>query len=141
MLKRLVLLAAVALINSSSAIAAAGGCHDISGGYVQEFVPCAGAGLACVDADLTGDLHGVSHTVITTFDPITRAFTGDVTIVRDNGSVITATIEGIGGSNVGYETITGGNRQYAGATGTIVATGTNVGTYAGRICLARNGND
>ena len=136
MLKKLVLLAAVALFNSSSAIAAAGGCHDISGGYVQQFVPCTGTGLACVHATLTGDLHGVSDTVVTTFDPVTRAFTGNVTTVRDNGAVITATIEGIGGSNIGFETITGGTRQYAGATGTIVATGTTVGTYAGRICLS-----
>lgn len=135
MLKKLVLLAAVALFNSSSAIAAAGGCHDISGAYVQQFVPCAVPALACVDAILTGDLQGVSHTAITTFDPITKVFTGDVTIVRDNGSTITSSIQGVSGSGVGVETITGGNRQYVGATGTIVATGTSVGTYAGRICL------
>jgi hypothetical protein len=139
MLKKLVLLAAMALLNSSSAVAAAGGCHAISGTYAQQFVPCAVPAIACVDATLAGDLHGVSHTAITTFDPITGAFTGNVTIVRDNGSTITATIEGVNGSGVGFETITGGTRQFVGATGAIVATGTSVGTYAGQICLRGDG--
>jgi hypothetical protein len=141
MLKKFVLLAATALLNSSSALAAAGGCHDISGTYVQQFVTCAVPAIACVDATLTGDLQGVSHTVVTTFDPTTGAFTGDVTIVRDNGSTLTSTIEG-SGNGVGFETITGGTRQYLGATGTIVATDTTahfVGVYSGQICLLGDG--
>jgi len=137
MRKELVLFAvgAIALVNASSVVAAAGGCHDVSGTYVQQFAPCHVPALACVDATLTGDLQGVSHTAVTGFDPATRVFTGDVTIVRDNGSIITSTITGVAAGDRGVETITGGNRQYAHATGTIVATGTSVGTYSGVICL------
>lgn len=136
---KLAALVAVVLLNSSSALAAAGGCQSVSGGYVQAFVPCTVPAVACVDATLTGDLAGVSHTVITTFDPVTQAFTGDVTIVRDNGSIITSIIEGVSGSGIGFETITGGTRQFIGATGFIVATGQFVGNYAGQYCLAGDG--
>jgi len=128
-------LLAVTLINSSAALAAAGGCHAFSGSYVQQAVPCLPA-IVCVDATITGDWQGVSHTVVTAYDPITNTYTGQVTITRDNGSVITATIEGVAGSGVGVETITGGTRQFVGATGTIVATGSpSVGTYSGQYCL------
>ncbi len=135
---KLAALVVVVLLNASSAVAATTACHNISGGYVQEFVPCNVPAVACVDATLTGDLVGVSHTVITTFDPTTQAFTGDVTIVRNNGSILTATIKGVSGSGVGFETITGGTRQFVGATGFIVATDIVhfVGNYAGQYCLA-----
>jgi hypothetical protein len=134
---KLAAVAAIALVNSSAALGAAGGCHSFSGSYVQEFVPCAVPALACVDATLSGDLPGVSHTVITGFDPATRILTGDVTIVRKNGSIITATIETVRGSGLATEQITGGTRQFSGAGGFVVATGTSTGTYAGQYCLAR----
>lgn len=62
-----------------------------------------------------------------------------MTIVRDNGSIITSIIEGVSGSGIGFETITGGTRQFIGATGFIVATGQFVGNYAGQYCLAGDG--
>jgi hypothetical protein len=132
---KLAAIAAIALVNSSAALAAAGGCHSISGGYVQAFVPCEVPALVCVDATLTGDLAGVSHTVITGFDPATQVVTGNVTTVRENGSIVTATLETIRGSGVANEQITGGTRQFAHATGFIVATGTNTGIYSGQYCL------
>jgi hypothetical protein len=95
---------------------------------VQQFVPCAVPALACVDSTFAGDLAGVSHTVITAYDPATNMYAGSVTIIRDNGSIITSTIRGVPMSGVGTETITGGNRQFARATGTIVSTGGFVGT-------------
>lgn len=128
-------IAAIALLNSSAALAAAGGCHSISGTYVQEFVPCQVPALVCVDATLTGDLAGVSHTVITGFDPVTQLVTGNVTTVRTNGSILTATIETVRLSGVGNQQITGGTRQFAGATGFIVSMGTNTGIYFGQYCL------
>jgi hypothetical protein len=128
-------LLATALIGPSTALAASGGCHSFSGSYVQQSVPCPPA-LVCVDSTITGDWQGVSHTAVTTYDPITNIYTGQVTTTRVNGSVITATIEGVAGSGVGVETITGGTRQFVGATGTIVATGSpTVGTYSGQYCL------
>src|ERR1700750_2581867 len=137
MRKELALSAAVAaaLVNASSVIAAAGGCHDISGTYEQQFVPCDVPALVCVEATLTGDLRGVSRTAVTGFDPVTRVFTGYVTTVRDNGSILTSNIEGVSGANLGFQTITGGNLQFAHATGTIVSVGTSVGTYSGEVCL------
>ena len=127
-------LLATALIGPSTALAASGGCHAFSGSYVQQAVPCPPA-LVCVDATITGDWQGVSHTAVTSYDPITNTYSGQVTITRDNGSVITASIEGVVGSGVGVETITGGTRQFVEATGTIVATGDLTGTYSGQYCL------
>ena len=126
--------AVLALSTASAAFADAGGCHQLSGTYVQEFVPCDVPALACVDSTTTGDL-AFSHTVITGFDPATQILTGTVTLSRDNGSIITATIETVRRSGVAVETITGGTRQFAHATGTIVAAGGFVGTYSGQYCL------
>jgi hypothetical protein len=135
MLEKVAGLAVLVLLNSSTAFAAAGGCHAISGSYVQSFVPCATPAIACVHAETTGDLAGISDTTITAFDPVTHTFSGGVRIVRDNGAVITATIEKVRENNFGTETFTGGTRQYAHATGTLVATGGSTGTYSGEICL------
>ena len=141
MLRKLVMFAVVALISSSSAVAADGGCHSVSGTFVQQFVPCDVPAIACVDATGTGDLLGFSHTVITGFDPATQTYTGLVTITRDNGSVITATIATVKGSGLGVETITGGTRQFAHATGSIIASGSFSGNYTGQYCLSNNGGD
>jgi hypothetical protein len=130
-------LGAVLVLGVSSAFAAPGGCHTVAGGYNQNYVyPC--SGIACVDATLTGDLSGVSHTIITGYDAATNTYTGKVTIVRDTGSILTAILKTVSGSGVGTETITGGTRQYTGATGFIVATDTvpfYVGTYKGVYCV------
>lgn len=138
MLKRIVLLATIALFNSSTAVAAVGGCHTFTGTYINQFVPCTDpTALACVDATATGNLDlSISHVVITGFDPVTQIATGNVTLIRNNGSIITGTIETVVGSGVGVETFTGGTRQFAGVTGTLVSTGGLTGTIAGQYCLA-----
>jgi len=141
MLTKILALAAFALVTSSSALAAAGGCHAISGTYVNHSIPCIVPALACVESQVAGDLAGVSTTVITAFDPVTRIFSGTTTNVLDNGAVLTTTIVGSAGHSV--ETMTGGTRQFAHATGTIVVTdGVNpgVGTYTGEYCLGNGGD-
>jgi hypothetical protein len=144
MLRKILALAAFALVTSSSALAAAGGCHAISGTFVNHNVPCTVPALACVESQVTGDLAGVSTTVVTTFDPATNTFSGTTTNVLDNGAVLTATIVGSTLANgVGHsvETITGGTRQFAHATGTIVIDGVNgVGAYTGEYCLGNGGD-
>ena len=143
MLAKITAVTTLALLTSSSALAAAGDCHAISGTYVNHNVPCAVPALACVESQVTGGLAGVSTTVVTTFDPVTHTFSGTVTNVVDNGAVVTSTIVGTLVNGVGHsvETITGGTRQFAHATGTIVTASVNgVGGYTGEYCLG-NGAD
>src|SRR6476646_2921841 len=147
MVKKIVVLATLALFNSSTAMAAVGGCHAFSGTFVNQVVPCADpTAIVCVDATGSGNLDiSISHTVITSFDPVTQIAAGNVTLVRNNGSIVTATIETVAGSGVGVETFTGGTRQFVGVTGGLVATanvpGSGVGTYAGQYCLAGDEGD
>jgi hypothetical protein len=144
MLGKLVGLSLVALAVSPSAFAAAGGCHAVSGAFVNHRIPCTVPALACVESDVTGDLAGVSTTVITGFDPATQIATGTVTNVLENGAVLTASISDHllgGGFGEAVEAFTGGTRQFAHATGSIVVvdtTGPGVGTYSGEYCLANN---
>ena len=138
MLTKLLALTGFALVTSSSALAAPGGCHANSGTYVNRNIPCPVPALACVESQVTGDLEGTSLTVITGFDPATQVFTGTITNVLTNGAVIEETIEGTlaTGSVI---TITGGTRQYAHATGSWRTTPGPTGTYAGEYCLGKGG--
>ena len=109
MLRKLLVLIPVALATAPSALAAAGGCHAISGTYVNHNVACPVVALSCVETDIAGDLAGTSFTTVTGFDPATHTFYGTVVTTLENGAVTSNTIVG---------TIVGG-----------------VGTYSGVYCL------
>lgn len=137
MLTKIIALTGLALLTSPSALAAAGGCHAVSGTYVNRNVPCSVPALACVETHVTGDNAGVASVVITTFDPVTQTFSGTVTGVLENGAVLISRIVGTltGGS---VQTLIGGTRQYAHATGTVVSDG--VGSYTGEYCFGTGGD-
>jgi hypothetical protein len=138
MLTKLLCVTSVALFTSSSAFASAGGCHAISGTYVNHTVPCLVPALTCVESETTTGGHAVSLIVITGFAPATGVFTGEVTSVLDTGAVRTGTIVGTNaaGSVVTY---TGGTRQFAHSTGTTVTDG--AGNFSGEYCLGRGDED
>ena len=132
-------LAAFALLTSSSALAAVDGCHTIAGTHVNRSVPCPVPALGCVESTLTGDFEGTSLTVITRFDPVAQIYSGTTTFLLTNGAVVEGTIVGWVGAVI---TFTGGTRQFAHATGTLVTT-PPVGadsTYAGEYCLGNGGD-
>ena len=138
MLTKFIALMAVVLVSPASALAAAGGCHAVSGSYVNHNVPCTVPAIACVESQVTGGLAGVSTTVVTSFDPVTFTFSGTVTNALDRGAILTATIVGTVVNGVGHsvETFTGGTRQFAHATGSTVQDSVNgIGTYTGEYCL------
>ena len=85
MLIKVLALTAFALLTSSSALAAAGGCHAISGTYQNQNVPCVPQAIACVESQVTGDLGGTSLTLITGLDLATQVFTGTATNVSQTG--------------------------------------------------------
>ena len=136
MLRKILALTAFALLTASSAMAAAGGCHTVAGTFVNQNVPCTVPALACVESQVTGDLAGVHTIIITGFDPMTQIFSGTTTAVLENGAVITGTIVGTLATG-SVTTITGGTRQFAHATGTIVTDG--AGSYTGEYCLGNSG--
>src|SRR3954447_2056600 len=120
MLRKLLALVPMALATAPSALAAAGGCHTISGTYVNHTVPCPVVALSCVETDVSGDSAGTNFTTITAFDPATHTFYGTVVATLENGAVISNTIVGtlVGGVGDSVQTLVGGTRQYAHATGT-----------------------
>ena len=140
LLKKILALMAFALVTSSSALAAEGGCHTIAGTHVNRSVPCPVPAVGCVESQVTGDFEGTSLTVITYFDPAAQIYSGTWTTVLTNGAVVEGTIVGWMGSVI---TFTGGTRQFAHATGTLVTTppvGAD-GTYTGENCLGTGGSD
>ena len=142
MLIKVLALTAFALLTSSSALAAADGCHAIAGTHVNRSVPCPVPAVGCVEATLTGltgHFEGTSLTVITRFDPVAQIYSGTTTFFLTNGAVVEGTIVGWMGAVI---TFTGGTRQFAHATGTLVTTppvGAN-GTHAGEYCLGNGGD-
>ena len=142
MLRKILAVTAFALLTSSSALAASGGCHAVSGTSVTSIVPCSVPALACRESVLTGDHAGTALTVITTFDFLTGNYTGYRTNYLANGGTIQASVVGWFGGGFGNSTatITGGTRQYARATGTVFAeSGPDDGTYWGEYCLGNGG--
>ena len=140
MLTKFLAVTAFALLTSSSALAARGGCHAFSGTHVNQNVPCVVPAIACVESHVTGDHEGTALTVITGFDPAIQVFTGTTTSFLTNGAVLEYTIVGTAAGSM--LTLTGGTRQYAHATGTSVTTATGdgrPGTYAGEYCLGNGG--
>src|SRR5580765_4624318 len=118
---KILALTALALTAAPSALAAAGGCHAISGAYINHGVPCTVPALACVESELTGDFSGTATTIVATFDPATNIYSGTVTNVLDNGAVFYGAIGGtiVNGTGHSLEVITGGTRQFAHAFGFI----------------------
>jgi hypothetical protein len=144
MLKKILALAALALATSSSALSAPGGCHAVSGTFANHNIPCTVPAVACVESEVTGGLAGVTTTIVTTYDPVSHVYTGTVTNDLENGAVLTSTITGTTFNGVGQsvETITGGTRQFAHATGGTAEEGVNgVGTYTADYCLGQGGGD
>lgn len=142
MLKKILALTGFALLTSSSALAATGGCHAVSGTSVTSIVPCTVPAVACRESVLTGDHAGTAMSIITTFDFSTGNYTGYRTNYLANGAVLESSVVGWFGGGFGSSTatITGGTRQYEHATGTIFAeSGPGDGTYWGEYCLGNGG--
>jgi hypothetical protein len=142
---RLVWIAALglaALVDPVPARGAAGGCHAVSGTFVAVSPPACPSFL-CTHGRLSGGLEGTYDFVATGVTP-EGAVTGNSTITLDNGAVIRGNDNSIlnpDGSFVTTVRIVGGTRQYAHATGALVAPGHftagggTEGTYSGTICL------
>ena len=140
MLMRLAVLAALMLVSASSAFAAEGGCHVVSGTYVNQTVPCPVPALSCAESTSTvgggWGWDGTALFIITGFNPATQVFTGTGTSTLANGAVFTSTISGTltGGS---VQTLTGGTRQFARATGSVVTDG--AGNFVAEYCFSNAG--
>src|SRR4051794_22043638 len=143
MLRKTMALAAMALVAAPAALAAEGGCHQLSGTSVTSIVPCPVPALACRWSVVTGDHGSTSMTVITTFDSLTGIYTGYRTGYLTNGAVIEASVVGwfAGGVGSSVATITGGTRQYEHATGSVFVElgGASGDTYVGEYCLGSGG--
>ena len=131
-------------------VASAKECKPVSGSFsaVNVFPPeCQSPVGFCTRGTLTGDLDGTyefTQLTSTFVPPATLHFTGASTITRTHGGAQlfgsdTGTIDLAAGTFTTIVNITGGTKQYEGATGQIVATGNltptgTEGTYAGEIC-------
>ena len=139
----------LALVLAGPASAATGGCHAVSGTFpaVQVFPPACTSPLAfCTQGALTGDLAGAYSFVATGVDPATGDFLGHSTITLENGGVLTSddhsAIDFATGTFTTFIDFAGGTRQFAHATGGLVAPGVlttsppgTAGTYSGEYCL------
>ncbi|HEY3541789.1 MAG TPA: hypothetical protein VGK79_04525 [Gaiellaceae bacterium] len=140
MLKTLFAIAGLTLVGAPSALPAAGGCHAVSGTYVNHNITCTVPAIACVQSQLTGDFAGSSTSIVTSFDPATQSYTAVVTNTLDDGAEFTGALSGQITDGLGHsvETIIDGTREFAHATGTIFVADTTargVGTYTGEFCL------
>ena len=141
MVRKMLALTAMALVVTPAAVAAEGGCHEVSGTSVTTIVPCTVPALACRLSVLTGDSAGTALTVITTFDVLTGNYTGYRIGYLANGAVTESSVVGwfAGGFGTSTATITGGTRQYAHATGTVFSeSGPGDGTYWGEVCFGNS---
>ena len=124
--------------------AAAKECKEVSGTFEAEQVACPAP--FCTAGALTGDLvasYAFAMTSAVQEGPL-LSFTGASTIVRTHGGAElygsdTGWIDFASGTFETVVNIVGGTKQYDGAAGQLVATGTltptgTVGTYAGEIC-------
>ncbi|MET1083926.1 MAG: hypothetical protein ABWY12_12900 [Burkholderiales bacterium] len=140
MLMRLPVLAAMVLVSASSAFAAEGGCHVVSGTYVNQNVLCPVPALACVESTSTVSggwgQDATALFIITGFDPVTQVFTGTGTSTLESGAVLTTTISGTLAKG-SVQTLTGGTRQYAHTTGSIVSDG--AGNFVAEYCFSNAG--
>ena len=132
----------VATAQGGSARAAAGGCHAVSGDFTAVSPPVCPSFL-CTHGTLTGDLAATYDFVSVGLTP-EGAVAGHSTITLANGAVIRGNDTSVlhpDGTFVTTVQIAGGTRQYAHATGALVAPGRftanggTEGTYSGTICL------
>jgi hypothetical protein len=134
----------LAFASPRSARSAAGGCHSVSGAFTAVApADCPSPIHICTHGRLDGDLSATYDFVAGGFTP-EGALSGHSTITLDNGAVIRGndtSVLGPDGSFVTTVRIVGGTRQYAHATGALVAPGHFLadggteGTYSGVICL------
>ena len=136
----LIALGAIGQLQPASA--AAGGCHAVSGDFTAVSPPSCPSFL-CTHGTLTGDLAGTYDFVAVGLTP-DGAVAGRSTITLPNGAVIHGSDTSVlhpDGTFVTTVRIVGGTRQYAHATGALVAPGAftanggTEGTYSGTICL------
>jgi hypothetical protein len=135
----------VALAGAGPALAAAGGCHPVSGTFVAATPPTCPS-FFCTEGRLSGDLDGqysfVAYAVAPNGDLL-----GHSTITLANGAVITSNDASRlfgppfpGTAFVTTVNFSGGTREFAHASGglsapgVLTATGTQ-GTYSGEYCL------
>ena len=143
-MKKFVLALALASALVWTAAAAAKECTPVSGTFEAATVACPAP--FCTAGTLTGDLeatYAFAMTSATPDGPILN-FTGASTIVRTHGGAElygsdTGWIDFASGTFETTVNITGGTKQYDGATGQLVAAGNltptgTVGTYTGEIC-------
>lgn len=133
---------ALAFCPAAPSRGAAGGCHGVSGAFTA-VSPANCPSFLCTHGRLTGDLSATYDFVATGLNP-DGSVAGNSTITLDNGAVIrgndTSVLNG-DGTFVTTVRIAGGTRQYAHATGALVAPGAftasggTEGTYSGTICL------
>lgn len=135
-------LAIGALACAGTASAAEGGCHSYTGEFTA-VTPAECPSFLCTQGTLTGELAATYDFVATGVTP--TGITGTSTITLDNGAVISGSDTSVlnaDGTFVTTVNVVGGTRQFAHATGAIVAAGafTATGTegiYSGVICLGK----
>lgn len=137
----------LALAFAGPAGAAAGGCHAVSGTFSanQVFDGCV---VFCTQGALTGGLAGsysfVASSIVFT-GPTTAIALGNSRITLNDGAVLTSDdhsdLDLGAGTFTTFIDFAGGTRQFAHATGGLVAPGVftpapgTAGTYSGQYCL------
>ncbi len=148
------------LLLGGTALAATGGCHEYCGDFTAVRPDtCTSAVGICTHGTLTGSVLSTHDFVADTpvFTSATSAdYTGHSVIRTEQGAEIIGSDSGTltirpDGLNADFVTtvhVVAGTRQFAHATGEIVApgvlnlvTGATVGAYSGRICLGKGEGD
>jgi hypothetical protein len=154
----MVTFAAALLLAAVAGVAAArDGCKQVSGPFRASPVECMAGGVLCTHGKLAGRLVATydfamdAPPIPDPNDPTRLVFTGRSVITTRGGARLFGTDRGViqvpSMSFVTTVTVTGGTRQYARASGQIVASGTldeqgnTLGTYTGTICKAADNND
>lgn len=145
MIARLAAVTLAALALAGPAATATGGCHDVEGDFTAvTLLPgdACPSPIFCTLGTLTGDLAGTYFFAVSGFGPGGELLAAS-TITLENGAVIQGSDTSVlypDGTFTTTVSIVGGTRQYAHATGQLVAGGAftaegTAGTYAGQICL------
>ena len=105
-----------------------------------------GCGAGTIKGDIKGTISVVTTSFLTSADTPTTGvvfMTADAVFTTSSGTLLTKdaiTLSSTGGEYAEVDIIVGGTGSYAGATGTLTATGGSTaqgasGTYSGQICL------
>ena len=160
-MKGLIVIAAICLATvPARVVQAQGGCKSFSGEFTAVApAVCTSPFHICTHGTLTGGFPSTYDFTVDTLvqiSPNQSAYTGHSTItVLHGGAQLSGSDSGVltflpdgTASFVTTVDVVGGTRQYAGATGQIVApgiltlaTGATVGTYSGTICKAQGDED